>query len=198
MSRLVEQLVERDGIVAMEVRGDRPPKRQRLRFRRVVHRRLEHLGLQIADRVPVDDHIEAELRAPVDCLVQQFEVTRRRAFAPRHRMHRQPHEIGAHVLHRHKELAVPPPLPRQLVGIGDRQPAKQHRLPRRIDKPVSQHRDSREHLGVPGGFGRAPPPGLPPMRHGGARRSGRLIRPAQSGGGGENHQTKGECFHGED
>ncbi len=161
--RLVEQLVEGDCVASAEVLGDGPPELERFLLRRVVHRVLEQFHLQVADAVPVDDDVHAQLGAPLDRLVEQLDVLGRRPFPPGHGVDRDANDHRAEFFDVLEVGLVPMPLVLDLVGVGDRQPAKQDRVAVRVDELVAFHGDQGQLPGV--GASERPAEGLiaPPL-----------------------------------
>ena len=122
--------------------GNRAPEVQRFGLARVIGRVLEHPRLQISDRMPVDDHMHPEIRAPVDRLVEQLEVFAGSAGAPGRRVNGNANEVRPARLDRRKELAVPVGPLDQIVGIGNRYSAEDHGRAGGIDEVIALHRNA--------------------------------------------------------
>src|SRR5215472_19288990 len=99
---------------------------------------------QIADGVPIDIDVEAQVCAPLYCLVEQGQIILDAPASPCDRMNRDAHDGCSGVLDFHKEIAIPVPLAFKLVGIGNIDAAKQYRLAGGVDEPVAADRDERE------------------------------------------------------
>ncbi len=97
--------------------------------------------------MPVENHVHAKFRTPLDGLVESLMYSagvRSRQATGWMGMRT---SVRAHFLHLHEMLLAPVPLHFELVGIGDRQSAENHRFPVGIDELVSFDRDPRQLLG---------------------------------------------------
>lgn len=146
----MKRLIEGDRVVAGVMAGHDPPETVGLLLRGLVHRVLEELGLQVADAVPVENHVHVQFRTPADRLVQELDVFGRGPLPPGDRVDGDADQVPAHFLDLHEMPLAPVPLHLKLVGIGDRQSAENDRFPVGIDELVSFDRDPRQLLGAGG------------------------------------------------
>ncbi len=72
--RLIEDFVEADSGLVLVAFSNSMPETEGFFLARVVHRLEELLILEIADRVPVDNHIEIVGLSPFNALVKLFEI----------------------------------------------------------------------------------------------------------------------------
>jgi hypothetical protein len=99
---------------------------------------------QVADAVPVDDHIEAFLLGHPHSLVQQLEVILLAMNAPSRRVDGEPDDVGAPRFCRFKVIRLPLAVAFEFVRIARRQAAENDGLAIGRDKPVALHADPAE------------------------------------------------------
>src|SRR5579862_1317246 len=80
--------------------------------------------VQIADAVPVNNHVQSFLPGPADALVKQLEVLFLSVDVPGRRMHGDSHDIRAPRFNHFEVMFVPLAIALQLVGVAGVQSAK--------------------------------------------------------------------------
>jgi hypothetical protein len=140
---LVEELVEPDHRVAGVTFGNLPPEVEGFRERGVVHVSGEALRTEVADRVPVDDHVHPQLARPLDPLVQQREKRLLATIPPPSRVNRDAHDVGVPGTCRLEVFAVPLPARLEPVRVGKGDTPEDDGLPGVVDEAVPVHAEER-------------------------------------------------------
>ncbi len=145
----VEQFKKCNRGVALVTRRDGLPERQRFIPRGIIHYMLIAFILQVADTVPVDDHIQLLRCREFDTFVEQFQVFFLPAFPPCGRMHGKPHDVRAPAFHFPEVAFVPVTDTLELVGVAGVQSAEYDRTAIGRDKTIAFDADLWE-LGLGG------------------------------------------------
>jgi hypothetical protein len=106
--------------VVLVTRRHRAPERVRFLTGGVVHGVLVHFGFEVADAVPVDDHVQAQLAGPGHALVEQGQVVVGAPFPPGAWGARESDQVGAPPFHFSQVVFFPVAALFEIVGVAGR------------------------------------------------------------------------------